>query len=159
MILLKVPTPNEGDDPTSWDIIAVEKHPTKKHTHTITFVNKRFFHGNPWPNFESVVPEYKEMNMGALCADPRLTRLDSLKGPWVITCHYCYGSGAEAMPPVKVWEVGNVQEAVLLLQALEDIKYSETEEYAFYITKKSEYIGKATAVQEMEDYLKEQAAE
>lgn len=159
MILLKVPTPHESDDPTSWDIIKVEKHPTQENTHTIEFVNKRFFHGNPWPNLEFVVPNFRNLTIRELIHHPNLTRLDSLRGEWVITCHYGYGSCAEAMPPVKVWQVGDAQEAMLLLRALEDIKYTETEEYAFYITKRSEYIGKATAVKEMEDYLKEQAAE
>jgi len=160
MILLRVPLPDEySNDPTDWDIIAVEKHPTKRYTHTIKFVNKRFFHGNPWPNFESVVPNYKKLDIRGLLKHPKLTRLDSLKGEWIITCHFSGGSGYESQQPVKVWEVGDAQEAVLLLKALEDIKFTEYEEYNFHISKKSEYIDKSAAVEEMKEYLKEQATE
>jgi len=159
MKLFKVPSKggDDGDEPQDWNVIKVVA--SSDNEYQIEFINKRYYYSDAFVDLEAAVPGFRSMLHSDFIKQPNLVDMSTIKGRWLLTCHFSGGSGYESQQPVKVWEVGDAQEAVLLLKALEDIKFTEYEEYNFHISKKSEYIDKSAAVEEMKEYLKEQATE
>lgn len=159
MKLFKVPSKggDDGDEPQDWNVIKVVA--SSDNEYQIEFINKRYYYSDAFVDLEAAVPGFRSMLHSDFIKQPNLVDMSTIKGRWLLTCHYNYGSGYESQQPEMSWEVEDAGTAVLLMYELDKVatkinKEIDAAEYTFHISKIDAFASVYKAVEEFEKQVR-----
>lgn len=159
MKLFKVPSKEGGDgnEPQDWNVIKVVASSDNKYQ--IEFINKRYYYSDAFVDLEVAVPGFRNMLHSDFINQPNLVDMSTIKGRWLLTCHYCYGSGYESQQPEMSWEVDDAGTAVLLMYELDKMatklnKEIDAAEYNFHISEIGTFTNVDKAIEDFEKHVR-----